>query len=51
MQMAKYITKYARTNEFEDAAETVIFWVALRCADSISKGTKKKQFLNQYQTV
>ena len=38
----KYITKYARTNEREDAAETVVFWVALRCVDSISKRTKKK---------
>ena len=38
----KYITKYARTNQWEDSAETVVFWVALRCADSISKGTKKR---------
>ena len=38
----KYITKYARTNEREDAAETVVFWVALRCVDSISKRTKKR---------
>ena len=38
----KYITKYARTNQWEDSAETVIFWVALRCVDSISKRTKKK---------
>ena len=40
----KYITKYARTNQWEDSAETVIFWVALRCVDSISKSRKKKIF-------
>ncbi len=38
----KYITKYARTNQFEDSAETIIFWVALRCVDSTSKQTKKR---------
>ncbi len=39
----KYITKYARTNEFEDAAETVIFWIAVRCKeDRISKSNYKR---------
>ena len=38
----KYITKYARSSPWEDAAETVLFWVAARCNDKIKKKTKKK---------
>tara|TARA_B100001778_G_scaffold98489_1_gene80400 strand:- start:122 stop:1564 length:1443 start_codon:yes stop_codon:yes gene_type:complete len=37
----KYITEYARSNENEDSAETITFWVALRCSN-ISKGKKKR---------
>ena len=37
----KYITEYARLNENEDSAETITFWVALRCSN-ISKGKKKR---------
>ena len=37
----KYITEYARANKYEDSAETVTFWVALRCSN-ISKGKKKR---------
>ena len=39
---SKYITKYATTNPREDVAETILFWVALRCTDGISKKNKKK---------
>ncbi|MDC0216451.1 hypothetical protein OAJ75_05095 [Candidatus Pelagibacter sp.] len=38
----KHITKYARTNRWEDAAETVLFWISLRCVDKVSKGIKKR---------
>ena len=37
----KHITKYARTNRWEDAAETVLFWIALRCVDKVSNRKKK----------
>ena len=37
----KYITEYARVDEYEDSAETVTFWVALRCG-KISKSRKKR---------
>ena len=37
----KYITKYAITSFGEDQAETISFWVAVRCSDK-SKNKKKK---------
>ena len=38
----KHITKYARKNRWEDAAETVLFWIALRCVDKVSNRIKKR---------
>ena len=38
----KYITKYARTNRGEDVAETISFWVAVRCIKRFSKKRKDK---------
>jgi len=38
----KHITKYARTNRWEDAAESVLFWIALRCGNKVSNNFKKK---------
>jgi len=39
----KYITKYAITSFGEDQAETISFWVAVRCSDK-SKNIKKKNY-------
>ena len=36
----KYITKYAISSFGEDAADTISFWVAVRCSDK-SKNIKK----------
>ena len=38
----KYITDYARTNKWEDAAETILFWIGLRCGKKVSNNFKKK---------
>ncbi len=38
----KYITKYARTNRGEDVADTISFWVAVRCVEQFSQKKKKK---------
>ena len=38
----KHITDYARTNKYEDAAETVLFWIGLRCGKKVSNNFKKK---------
>ena len=39
---AKYITKYARTNRGEDVADTISFWVAVRCIENFSEKKKNK---------
>ena len=38
----KYITKYARTNRGEDVADTISFWVAVRCIEGFSQKKKEK---------
>ena len=38
----KYITKYARTNRGEDVADTISFWVAVRCMENFSEKKKNK---------
>jgi hypothetical protein len=38
----KYITKYARTNRGEDVADTISFWVAVRCTEGFSQKNKEK---------
>ena len=38
----KYITKYARTNRGEDVADTISFWVAVRCIKNFSEKKKNK---------
>jgi len=38
----KHITDYARTNIYEDAAETVLFWIGLRCGKKVSNNFKEK---------
>jgi hypothetical protein len=38
----KYITKYARTNRGEDVADTISFWVAVRCIENFSEKKKNK---------
>ena len=38
----KHITDYARTNKYEDAAETVLFWIGLRCGKKVSNNFKEK---------
>jgi hypothetical protein len=38
----KYITKYARTNRGEDVADTISFWVAVRCTEEFSQKNKEK---------
>ena len=38
----KHITDYARTNKYEDAAETVVFWIGLRCGKKVPNNFKKK---------
>ena len=38
----KYITKYARTNRGEDVADTISFWVAVRCVEGFSQKKKDK---------
>jgi hypothetical protein len=38
----KYITKYARTNRGEDVADTISFWVAVRCVKGFSQKKKEK---------
>ena len=38
----KYITKYARTNRGEDVADTISFWVAVRCMEGFSKKKRDK---------
>ena len=38
----KHITDYARTNKYEDAAETVLFWIGLRCGKKVPNNFKKK---------
>ena len=38
----KYITKYARTNRGEDVADTISFWVAVRCVEGFSQKKKEK---------
>ncbi|MDC1212685.1 hypothetical protein N8016_02705 [Pelagibacteraceae bacterium] len=38
----KYITKYARTNRGEDVADTISFWVAVRCIEGFSQKKKDK---------
>jgi hypothetical protein len=38
----KYITKYARTDRGEDVADTISFWVAVRCVENFSKKKKNK---------
>ena len=41
----KYITKYARTKRGEDVADTISFWVAVRCVEGFSQ-KKKEKILN-----
>ena len=38
----KYITKYARTDRGEDVADTISFWVAVRCIENFSQKKKDK---------
>ena len=38
----KYITKYARTDRGEDIADTISFWVAVRCVNGFSLKKKDK---------
>jgi len=38
----KYITKYARTDRGEDVADTISFWVAVRCIEGFSQKKKDK---------
>ena len=38
----KYITKYARTSRGEDVADTISFWVAVRCVEGFSQKKKDK---------
>ena len=38
----KYITKYARTDRGEDVADTISFWVAVRCIENFSEKKKNK---------
>ena len=38
----KYITKYARSNRGEDVADTISFWVAVRCVEQFSQKKKEK---------
>ena len=38
----KYITKYARTKRGEDVADTISFWVAVRCIEGFSQKKKEK---------
>ena len=38
----KYITKYARTSRGEDVADTISFWVAVRCIEGFSQKKKDK---------
>ncbi|NMN68165.1 hypothetical protein VP91_00013310 [Candidatus Pelagibacter ubique] len=38
----KYITKYARTDRGEDVADTISFWVAVRCIKNFSEKKKNK---------
>ena len=38
----KYITKYARTKRGEDVADTISFWVAVRCVEGFSQKKKEK---------
>jgi len=38
----KYITKYARTKRGEDVADTISFWVAVRCIEGFSQKKKDK---------
>ena len=42
-----YITDYARTDFAEDIAETIAFWVGIRCYEDRIKGKTKEKVLKK----